>query len=481
MNVDIETTTPRIARVLTRTQNAPQMQAILCESSTRRAELYEARARDSMMKSKIGDALKLGAGLVQCAVVICAAACGGNGSSDNAGGAPQNGAGGNAVVGHGGATAGSSGALTMGGASSGISGSATGGSNNEGGATSFGQSGGATGGGTANGGGTVNGGTAGGLSAGAAGAAGTSRGGASNGGGANGGKGGADTGPYPDITLAGLTTAVELAPVRLAANGIYPAKVSVTSGGVDALFGSNAPLVATNAETQALRSSVQHANLRIIFTVCEGLYRIVAKKSAGINTLADLKGKTVDYSSGTSSAYFLHQMLALVNLTESDVKTGSAPSATSGGQAAAFWEPNMAQYASAISASDRVEFQKDDQGHEVYRELFNLHATAESLADATKRRTIVGFVRSLIAASEQIRNDPTVVYPLMTGPTGVSQAVLVESFKYERYAGTLVSDLLDQLVTEEVWHAKNNNRTARSRSELEKLIDTSVLQDALAP
>jgi len=140
----------------------------------------------------------------------------------------------------------------------------------------------------------------------------------------------------------------------------------------------------------------------------------------------------------------------------------------------------MTQYASSIGAADRVEFQKDDQGHEVYRELFDLHATAESLADPTKRRTIVRFVRSLVTASEQIRNDPTVVYPLMTGPTGVSQSVLAESFKYERYAGTLVSDLLDQLVTEEVWHAKQNNRTARSRTELAKLVDTSVLQDALA-
>ncbi len=368
----------------------------------------------------------------------------------------QSGSAGSLVTGGGGASAGSNGQPPNGGAMTGNAGAAQGGTSSDGGASGQTAAGGAAVGGAATG-GAATGGAAGSV-----------------------GKAGADTGPYPDITLAGLTTAVELAPVRLAASGIYPAKVNVTSGGVDNLFGTNPPLVATNAETQALRSSVQHSNLRIIFTVCEGLYRIVAKKSAGINTLADLKGKTVDYSSGTSSAYFLHQMLGLVNLSESDVKTGSTPSANSGGQAAAFWEPNMAQYAGGISEADRVEFQKDDQGHEVYRELFDLHATAESLADPTKRRTIVGFVRSLITASEQIRTDPTKVYPLMTGPTGVSQAVLEQSFKYERYAGTLVSDALDQLTTEEVWHAKNNNRTARSREELAKLIDTSVLQDALA-
>ena len=388
-----------------------------------------------------------------CALVACG---GGGSSSDGAAGASSAGQSGSA----GGAAAGASGPSPSGGASSGAGGAPHGG---VAGLSSSAGNGGAAPAGA-------------GAGAGGAGLAGAGSGGAGSGGA---GKAGADTGPYPDITLAGLTTAVELAPVRLAASGIYPAKVTVTSGGVDALFGTNPPLVATNAETQALRSSVQHPNLRIIFTVCEGLYRIVAKKSAGIQTLADLKGKTVDYTTGTSSAYFLHQMLGLVNLSESDVKAGSAPSANSGGQAAAYWEPNMEQYAAAISATDRVEFQKDDQGHEVYRELFDLHATAESLADPTKRRTIVGFVRSLITASEKIRTDPTTVYPLMTGPTGVSQAVLVNSFKYERYAGTLVADALDQLTAEEVWHAKVNNRTARSRAELAPLIDSSVVQDAL--
>jgi len=429
------------------------------------------------MKSKFGEVLRPGAVSWVCALVALAAACGGSdgGANSASGGSQQSGGPSSPLAGRSGASAGSDSVLASGGGDSSVrAGSAQGGADAAGAAPVGGANGGAAQIASTNG-GSTNGGTA---NAGAA-NGGTAHGGTSNGG-ANGGKAGADTGPYPAITLAGLTTAVELAPVRLAATGLYPAKVNVTSGGVDNLFGSNPALVATNAETQALRSSVQHTNLRIIFTVCEGLYRIVAKKSAGISTLADLKGKTVDYSSGTSSAYFLHQMLGLVNLSESDVKTGSTPSANSGGQAAAFWEPNMAQYAAGISASDRIEFQKDDQGHEVYRELFDLHATAESLADPTKRRTIVRFVRSLIDASAQIRTDPTAAYPVLTGPTGVSQSVLGESLKYERYAGTLVSDALDQLVTEEVWHAKNNNRSARSRADLAKLIDTSVLQDALA-
>jgi len=291
----------------------------------------------------------------------------------------------------------------------------------------------------------------------------------------------ADAGPYPDITLAGLTTAPELAPVRLAATGIYPANVTITSGGVDNLFGSNPPLVATNAETQALRSSVQHSDLRIIFTVCEGLYRVVGKKSAGINTLADLKGKTVDYTPTTSSAYFLHQVLATVNLSESDVITGQTPAANSPSAAAAYWETNMQAFAGSLAAGDAIEFQpKDATGQYVYRELFNLHATSESLADATKRRTIVRFVKSLIAASGQITADPTVAIPLLTGPTNTDQADLTKSLNYERYAGTLVSDALDVLVQEEAWSASVNNRTARTRDELAPLIDDSIVTEALA-
>lgn len=296
------------------------------------------------------------------------------------------------------------------------------------------------------------------------------------------GTAGASGGPYLDLAFSGLTSAVELAPLRLAANGGYPAKITIASGGVDNLFGSNAAIVASNAETQALRSSVQHPDLRIIFTICEGLYRIVGKKSSGIAALADLKGKSVTApNSGASSDYYLYKMLGSVGLTTSDVKitAGMPGMGTLSTDAATIWEPGI-EYVSNTLGSDAIEFQTDPQGETVYRELFNLHTTAETLADASKRRSIVALVRALITASQQIREDPTVVYPLMTGPTGESQDNLVKSFKYERYAGTLVDDLLDVLTEEEVWRAKYDNRTARTRDQLAPLIDATVLQEALA-
>lgn len=266
--------------------------------------------------------------------------------------------------------------------------------------------------------------------------------------------------------------------MRLAANGIYPARVTIGSGGVDSLFSGGA-LVASNAETQALRASVQHPDLRIIFTICEGLYRIVAKRSVGIQSLADLRGKRISVPSGTSSEYFLVKMLALAQLTEQDVSVVNGMPGAGGltADAATIWEPGI-QYVADSLSSDAIEFQKDDQGHEVYRELFNLHATTESLSDPDKRRAIVEFVRSVITASEQIRSDPMPAWKLLTGPTGASQAVLSRSWQYERFAGVLVGDLLDVLEQEEVWRAKIDSRTPRPRAELAKLIDDSVVKEA---
>ena len=68
-----------------------------------------------------------------------------------------------------------------------------------------------------------------------------------------------------------------------------------------------------------LRVSVENPQLRIILTVSEGLYRLVGRRSAGIASIKDLKGKRIATVPNTSSAFFLHKLLALGGLTEADV------------------------------------------------------------------------------------------------------------------------------------------------------------------
>ena len=73
------------------------------------------------------------------------------------------------------------------------------------------------------------------------------------------------------------TSTIEISPVLLAIEKIHGEPVVVRSGGIPDLFREGAAQVATNAETQALRVSVDNPDLRIILTVSEGLYRIKAQ------------------------------------------------------------------------------------------------------------------------------------------------------------------------------------------------------------
>lgn len=285
----------------------------------------------------------------------------------------------------------------------------------------------------------------------------------------------------PPLRVYGNTSTIELAPVLLAAERQHKGRAIVTNGGIPSLFAEDPADVATNAETQALRMSVDHPDLRIIFTVSEGLYRLVARRSAGINSLADLRGKRIATVARTSSAYYLHKLLATAGLSESDVTIISMvplnriPAAMRDGEidAVTVWEPEIENAAQVLGA-DAIEFQPPG----LYRELFNLNTTAKALGDPRKRCEIVDFVRSLIEASKQVRETPKEVWPLVAKATGYDEKLIERVWHHEAYPGTMVADLLDVLEEEEVWVAKERNRKPRTRAELATLIDASVLEEA---
>src|SRR5579863_2386947 len=181
----------------------------------------------------------------------------------------------------------------------------------------------------------------------------------------------------PPLRAAGNLTTIELSPLLVAANGIYPGKISVINGGIPAIMDGSVD-VATNAETQLLHQSVDDPDLRVIFTVAESFYRIVARRTAGIRAVSDLKGKLITTPRNTSAHYFLVRMLATAKLSESDVTlVDIAPltdmsAALKDGRvdAVAMWEPE-AERAIAAAGSDAIVFQE----RPVYRELFNLNTS----------------------------------------------------------------------------------------------------------
>jgi sulfonate transport system substrate-binding protein len=293
----------------------------------------------------------------------------------------------------------------------------------------------------------------------------------------------APLGASAQLRIYGNTSTLELAPVLLAAQELYGGTSAVINGGIPDLFDAEQADVATNAETQALRQSVDHPDLRTILTVSEGFYRLVARRSAGIATVADLRGKRITTAPNTSSAYYLHKLLGTAGLTTADVTLvpltplSSMPAALANRtvDAVTIWEPEIENAAAAIGA-DAIEFQPRPI---IYRELFGLHTTAAKLADPAKRREIVAFVRAVVRASERIRANPAEVWPLVAQRTGFERALIEKVWHHEGYPGALVPDLLDVMVEEDPFLAPERNRMPRTRAQLAVMIDASVLREAL--
>jgi NitT/TauT family transport system substrate-binding protein len=283
----------------------------------------------------------------------------------------------------------------------------------------------------------------------------------------------------PPLRVAVNMTTVESAPVFLAAQGAAGRNMALTGGGIPLLVDRTAD-AATNSETQILLRSVDNPELRIVMTVAECEYRIVARRSAGIRRLVDLRGRKVGTPANTSAEYYLSKMLRTVKLDESDVTVVPMPVADMAAamkrgdvDAVSGWEPGAQDSIAALGA-DAIVFQDPS----VYRELFNLNTTAGVLSDPAKRRLLVGVVRAIAGASRDVRARPADVRPLLSSRINVPQATIATVWRHFRFPASIPRDTLDVLVEEEQWVAGRQKRSPRTRAQLQSLIDDGVLREA---
>jgi len=295
------------------------------------------------------------------------------------------------------------------------------------------------------------------------------------------------------LRVVGYKLVLEMAPMLVAAEKLPAGSVVVDNGGIPSLWRgekevdgraatSAAPLpdLAGNAETQALRQSVRHPDLRIILTVTEGMYRIIARKSSGIEDLRDLKGKRIATSPDTSAEFYLFKMLERVGLTPADVTIvpltgpkGADVVLDGRADAIAVWEPDPERIRQGLG-KDAVEFNEFG----VYREIYNLNATAATLADPEKRRQVVAYVRALISACHDATYQPAHTQQVVAQNSGHDVKLIADSWNHHHFPCALPTDLLDVLVDEEKWLATKEKRTPRGRAELARLIDPSILAEA---
>ncbi len=300
------------------------------------------------------------------------------------------------------------------------------------------------------------------------------------------------------LRIYGNLSLLEVAPLLLAAEQIYPGKTRITHGSVMALWGKASDIVslasegqadiATNSETQILQASGGNPDLRIVFTIAECPYRIVARRSAGIARLGDLRGKRIGTQPESSADFFLQVMLRTVGLAVTDVtrvpfmaKTDAPisllPDALRSGKidAVALWEPQVQRAKRAIG-DDAIEFCDPA----VYTEKFNLCTTQANLDDPVMRPRIVAFVAAMIAATRRLRVEPEIGWRLVAKTAGLDVETVRDAWPCFTYPGTLATDLLDILERQDPWVAKLQGRAPRDRETLAELIDGSVVREARA-
>lgn len=298
------------------------------------------------------------------------------------------------------------------------------------------------------------------------------------------------------LRIYGNLSLLEMAPVLLAADRFYDGETIIEHGSVMALWDDSSDLaslastgqadIALNTETQALRASAAHPDLRFIYTVAECPYRIVARRSAGISALSDLQGMRIGTQLESSAEYFLDAMMRTAGLSVEDAnlvpfmaRTASPlsalPEALQDGKidAIAMWEPQV-ERAYRLIGNDAIEFYDPD----VYTEKFSLCTTQANLDDGDMRRRIVVFVRALIAAARYLRNEPAVGWRLVEKTASLDADTVRNAWPCYTYPQSLAADMPAILQRIEPWLAHLQNRTPRSHDVLSGLLDDSVVREA---
>jgi NitT/TauT family transport system substrate-binding protein len=273
-------------------------------------------------------------------------------------------------------------------------------------------------------------------------------------------------------------TTIETLPIYLVEREVAGAGIAISGGNIPALT-AGAVDVATHAETQAVRYSSDNPDIRVILTVAEYGNHIVARRTAGIGTAADLRGRKIATVPDTTAHYCLVKTLQSAGLSERDVTVVAMtppdmPAALARGDvdAVSIWEPAAEQSARALGA-DAIVMQGAG-----YRERFDLNTTATVLADPLRRAAVVDLVRAVIQTSRTVRERPHEVQPVIAARLGLPADIVAATWDLFRFPASLPDDLVATMVEQESWMASRQNRAPRSREAIAALIDASVWRDA---
>lgn len=261
----------------------------------------------------------------------------------------------------------------------------------------------------------------------------------------------ASFGPALATKLASSLQVIEYIPQPYATKNFFKGQATIVSGGVASLPLDKTVDLGANADFQGLTQYGAHKNIRMIYTIVDVPYRVVASRAAGISTLADLKGKRIGTMPNTSANYFINKLLNSAGVKDSEYTTvsgtacmktpcgaGTLPAQMQAKTIDAFgiWEPSPELGGRALGG-DAVFFQNAT----VFRETYSLFTTTEKLNDPTSRKAIVEFVRTLDQAVGAFKDTPEKVYQFVAQAMGMDVATVQAVWQVHKWAGSLGEDM----------------------------------------
>ena len=215
--------------------------------------------------------------------------------------------------------------------------------------------------------------------------------------------------------------------------------------------------VATAAELLVATGSGAHRDLAIFATISTSSYQIklVARRSAQIAEVPQVRGKRIGTVLGSSAQYFLDNWLVFNDIDPKTVSiVGLAPDqlvkalATRAVDAVAIWEP-LASSAALALGGDAVTFVSP----RVYTQHFNLVGARATLE--RRDADIARLLRALLRAQRTIQAEPEAVRRLLAERLHLAPALVTTVMENQDYRVRLDQSLVTTMQSEARWAARN--------------------------
>jgi NitT/TauT family transport system substrate-binding protein len=182
---------------------------------------------------------------------------------------------------------------------------------------------------------------------------------------------------------------------------------------------------------------------------------IVARKDAGITKAADLKGKRIAFTPGTTSDFFLDSILTVNGLTRKDIQPMPlkpdemlAAIMAKNIDAACTWNFPLTQISQFLGENGTLIFDK-----EIYTETYNV--TAQQDFVQKNPETVKSFLRALIKAENFVHKYPDDAQTIMSNNTKVDKALIRDVWGSFNFHVAQDNVLLITLEDETRWAMKN--------------------------